>query len=84
MPKTKKELEILIQAVSIYSQDIGMELGIEKCGILIMKSRKRYMTEEIELPNQDKIKTLEEMKNYKYLGTLESETIKQVEMKESI
>ena len=27
--KNKKELETLIHAVRIYSQDIGMELGIE-------------------------------------------------------
>ena len=29
--KTEKELETLIHAVRIYSQDIGMEFGIEKC-----------------------------------------------------
>ena len=29
--KKKKELETLIQTVIIYSQDIGMEFGIEKC-----------------------------------------------------
>ncbi len=29
--KNEKELETLIQLVGIYSQDIGMEFGIEKC-----------------------------------------------------
>ena len=29
--KNEKELEILIQAVRIFCQDIGMEFGIEKC-----------------------------------------------------
>ena len=38
--KTEKELETLIQTVRIYSQDIGMEFGIEKCAMLVMKSRK--------------------------------------------
>ena len=38
--KNEKELETLIQAVRIYSQDIGMELGIEKCAMLEMKSGK--------------------------------------------
>ena len=42
----KKELETLIQAVRIYSQDIGMEFSIEKCAMLIMKSGKRQMAEE--------------------------------------
>ena len=36
----------------------------------------------MELPNQDKIKTLEENETYKYLGILETDTIKQEEVKE--
>ena len=38
----------------------------------------------MELPNQDKIRTLAENETYKYLGILEAGTIKQVEMKEKI
>ena len=38
----------------------------------------------MELPNQDKFKTLGEKETYKYLGILETDTIKQVEMKEKI
>ena len=34
----KKQLEILIQTLRIYSQDIGMEFGIEKCAMLVIKS----------------------------------------------
>ena len=68
----------------IYSQDIGMEFGIEKCAMLIMKSRKQHMTEGMKLPNQDKIRTLREKEIYKYLGILTTETNKQVEMKEKI
>ena len=56
--KNEKELETLIHAVRIYSQDI-----------------------EMKLPNQDKIRTLAENETYKYLGILEADTIKQVEMK---
>ena len=41
--KNKKELETLIHAVRIYSQDIGIELGIEKCAILVMKNGKRHL-----------------------------------------
>ena len=37
-----------------------------------------------ELPNQDKIRTLGKRETYKYLGILEGDTIKQVEMKEKI
>ena len=49
--KKKRELENLRQAVRIYSEDIGMEFGIEKCACLIVKSGKQEMTEEIQLPN---------------------------------
>ena len=47
--KNEKELEILIQAMRIYSQEIGMEFSIEKCAMLTVRSRKRYMTGGIEL-----------------------------------
>ena len=46
-----------------------------------MKSGKRHLTDGMELRNQDKIKTLAENETYKYLGILEADTIKQVEMK---
>ena len=80
--KNEKELETLIHAVRIYSQDIGMEFGIEKCAMQVMKSGKRHQANGMELPNQDKIRTLREKETYKYLDILETNTIKQVEMKE--
>ena len=61
-----------------------MEFGIEKCGLLVMKRGNRRLTDGIELPNQDKIRTLAENETYKYLGILEADTIKQVEMKNKI
>ena len=36
----------------------------------------------MEQPNQEKIRTLREKENHKYLGILEADTIKQTEMKE--
>ena len=82
--KNEKELETLIHAVWIYSQDKGMEFFIEKCVMLIMKSRKRHTKKGMELPNHDKIRTVGETETYKYLGILEADAIKQVEMKEKI
>ena len=84
MSKNEKELETLKKTVRIYSQNIGMEFGIEKCTMLVMKSGKRHMTKGVELPNQVVIRTLGEKETYKYLGILEADTIKQVEMKEKI
>ena len=61
-----------------------MEFGIEKCTLLVVKSGKRHLTDGIELPNQDKIRTLAENETNKYLGMLEADTIKQEEMKDKI
>ena len=61
-----------------------MEFGIEKCAMLVMKSRKRHLTDGMELPNQDKVRTLAEDDSCKCLSILESDTIKQVEMKDKI
>ena len=52
--------------------------------MLVMKSGKRHLTDGMELPKQDKIRTLGEKETYKYLGILEADTIKQVEMKDKI
>ena len=82
LQKNEKELKTLIHAVRILSQDIGMEFGIEKWAKLVMKSGKRHLTDGMELPNQDKFRTLREKETNKYLGILEADTIKQVEMKE--
>ena len=66
--KNEKELETLIHAVRIYSQDIGMEFSIGKCAILVMKSGKQYINDGMELPNQDKISTLGENEIVRYSG----------------
>ena len=50
--KNEKELE----TVRIYSQYIGIEFGIEKCAMILMKSGKQHLTDGLELPNQDKIR----------------------------
>ena len=42
------------------------------------------MTDGMELPNYDRIRTLEENGTYKYLGILEADTIKQLQMKDTI
>ena len=49
-----------------------------------MKSSKRHITEWVDLPNQVVSRTLGEKEMYKYLGILQTDTIKQQEMKEKI
>ena len=43
--KYEKELETLVQMIRIYGQDIEIELGIEKCAMLLTKSWKRQQKE---------------------------------------
>ena len=54
-----------------------MEFGIEKCNMRIIKSETRQITKGIEVLNQQMIITLGEKENHKYLGILETDTIKQ-------
>ena len=61
-----------------------MEFGMKKCAMLIRKSAKMQIREGVELPNQQRIRTLREKENCKYLGILEVDMIKQVEIKENI
>ena len=49
-----------------------------------MKSGKWHRIDRMELPNQNKIRTLAENKTYKYSGILEADTIRQVEMNDKI
>ena len=58
-----------------------MESDVEKLAMLVMKSRKRRMTEGGKQPNQVVIKTLIENESYEYLGILEIGYIKYMEIK---
>ena len=40
----------------MFSKDIGMDFGIEKCAMIQMKRGKFVMSEGIELPNGKKIR----------------------------
>ena len=70
-----EELKTLLQTIRIYSWHIGIGFIIERSAMLIRKSVKRQITEGIELPNQERIRTLGEKENYKYWGILEVDTI---------
>ena len=56
----EREVETLIEDVRIYYQDIGMDLGIDKYAMLIMKKK----TEVKELTNQENKRTLQEKGKY--------------------
>ena len=81
--KNEKELETLIRAVRIYSQDRN---GIWHRKMCYACNEKWQMTWLTEWNYQIKIRLvcLEGKETYKYLGILEADNIKQVEMKDKI
>ena len=46
-------MEIIIQAIRIFPQDIGMESSVKNYSMFIIKSGRRQTTEGIELTNQE-------------------------------
>ena len=63
-----------------------MEFGIPKCAILLMKSGEVFQSEEIMVPGNKKMRSLnvDENENYKYLGVLEADDVKHSKMKDRI
>ena len=49
--------------------------------MLVIKSGKRHLSDEMELPNQEKIRTLREKETYQCLSILEADIVKKAEMK---
>ena len=63
-----------------FSKDIGTGFGIKRCGVVILKKGKLAKFDGIHLPNQEIMKEVDE-NGYTYLGILESDKIKEHEMK---
>ena len=52
----EKELDSLIQTIRIFSKDIRMEFGIEKCTMLVIEKGKIVKSVCTELPDGEVIK----------------------------
>ena len=63
--KSEKALDSFTQTVRIFSEDIGMQFGVNKCAMLMMKKEKIVKSYSIQLPNDKVIKSLEEGESYK-------------------
>ena len=82
--KNINQVDTLVNTVKIFSQDIGMQFGIKKCAVLIMKRGKVVESNGILLPDEQQIKSLRKDEGYKYLGILEADQIKSTEMKTNV
>ena len=75
------ELEGLIKTVKVFSDNIGMQFGLEKCAKASFKGGKLVKTSNIIIDNKTIIKKLEQEKSYKYLGVNEGDGIQHAKMK---
>ena len=79
--KSETGLDSLVQTVHMFSNDIGMEFGVEKCAVMVIRRGKLARSDDIILPDESVIKGLAEGDAYKYLGVLEAEEVKKEQMK---
>ena len=81
--KSDDQIDSLVQTVFIFSENIGMEIGLKKCRVVIVKKGKLVKFDGIHLPNQEIMKEVDE-NGYTYLGILELDEIKEHEMKNKV
>ena len=62
--KNKPETDSLLSTVKVISHDIGMEFGVKKCDIAIMKRGKLDGSEDINLGYGESIKAID-LEGYK-------------------
>ena len=79
--RSEKGLDSLLQTGCVFSEDIGMEFGIEQCATLLMEKGKIVKSVGIELPDTKVLKSLQESESYKYLGILEADKFSEDKMK---
>ena len=81
--KSEEQTNMLVRTVYVFSTNIRMEFGIKKCGILTMKRGKIVKSERLKLPDDEVMKQVGQ-EGYTYLGIIESDEIKETEMKDKI
>ena len=82
--KSRAQLESLVKTVKIFSEDIGMKFGLEKCAVLELRRGKFCSSENLALYDDDSIHSLQEDEDYKYLGLWESDQFKSRKIKTKI
>ena len=81
--KSDEQIDSLVQTVFRFSEDIGMEFGLKKFGVVTLKKGKPVKFDGIYLPNHEIVKEVDE-KGYTYLGILELDQKKEDKMKNKV
>ena len=76
-----QQLSWLLNTVRIFSNDISMEFGLDKCATLVITKGKDTETQSMNLPNND-ITELNLNETYKYLSILQTD-IKHTQVKKT-
>ena len=79
--KSKNQIDSLWQTVHIFSEDIGMQFRVKKCGEHIMDRGKVIGADGTRVPDGQDMKDIDET-GYTYFGIMETDKIKEKEMKE--
>ena len=77
--KSEDQIEKQVQTVLSFNEDIGMEFGLKKYEVVILKKGELVHFDGIHLPNQEITKEVDE-NLYNYLGILEFDEIKEDQM----
>ena len=80
--KSNDQISSLVNIVYMFSEDIGMDFGIKKWGVLVLKWGEvdKVSSRGLNLTNGKLMKTIDE-EGYKYLGILEYDKVKEKKMK---
>ena len=81
--KNRNQMDSLVKTAHVFSSDIGMELGLSKCGVLVLKKGKIVKLNGIALSNGQLMKEIDEH-GYKYLGIVELDKLKERHMKDRL
>ncbi|XP_069995049.1 uncharacterized protein [Penaeus vannamei] len=81
--KDRDQIDSLVNTVRIFSEDIRMEFGLSKCGVLITERGKVVESDGLRMPDGAMMRNIEES-GYKYLGVLEMDGIKHDQMKDQV
>ena len=82
--KNDGQLEGLLNTVKMFSDDIKMQFGLDKCAKATFKRGKLTQTSSIEIDETTSIQELDQEGTYKYLGINEGDGIQHSGMKEKI
>ena len=80
---TEKQINSLVNTVQIFSKDIRMNFGFNKCAKVTIIKGNITEGQHIKIPDGNEIKNLDLDEHYKYLGFLESDQISSKKIKEN-